>query len=373
MTSVRHALAFAGLLYGTAARAEDPVPTGPNPDGMPPVTSAPAASPPAPAPEPAKPADAKPSVKISGVVYAHYGLDLTDGAEKMNSFDLDRAYVKADAKLTDKIATRVTIDANRLAPSTVTLPDGSTAAVPTDTRLRVFVKHAWVDFTVAKDIHVLGGVIETPYVSFFENQTGMRWTARVFLEEDRLESSADLGVVATGKHKNGLVSWAAGVYNGEYYTNPEVSAGKSVQGRLTVDPLAKEGAKIGLPITIFVDENVHDGGSSTLTSAGNVGFTNKVLNAYVEAIASSVDGVTGLGESVQVVPKIPDVVFFYARYDHWDPTVKGATDGTSKVWLGAAHEFLPKVDLGVSYERTMAESTPETPSHGIFVRMQAGY
>ena len=57
--------------------------------------------------------DDGPKVKVSGLLFPSYGFDLTEGADGYNEFDIDRSYLRADAKLTDVLSVRLTLDANR--------------------------------------------------------------------------------------------------------------------------------------------------------------------------------------------------------------------------------------------------------------------
>jgi hypothetical protein len=315
-----------------------------------------------------------PPVKVSGVIFAHYGLDLTEGADLANAFDLDRTYLKIDAKPTDVLGIRLTLDSNRESAQTVTDSTGAEFVVPEDPRFRVFVKHAWLEWKATSDISVKGGMIETVFVPFVEGYTGLRWTAKTFLDDNKLESSADLGVSVFGKHAKGLVSWAAGVYNGEFFSAPETGSGKSVQARFTVDPLAGEGKKVGLPISGFVDENLHeDPVDPALTWAGDVGFKHPNFLFSAEVAGRSQGELSGLGQSVQITPGAPDVGYVVARLDRWDPDTSAADDGTMKIWAGAAHDFHDKISLGAFYERIVPEAPADIPSQGLYVRAQAGW
>jgi hypothetical protein len=320
------------------------------------------------------PEEQPPTVKVSGLLYAHYGFDLTEGQDDFNSFDLDRTYLRLDAKLTDQLSTRLTLDSNREDSQTVALADGTEVDVPGDSRLRVFVKHAWLSWKASDAFELKGGMVDTPFLPFTEAYQGLRWTARTFLDDNKLESTTDLGVMATGKVAEGRFSYGVGVYNGEFFSKPEVGSGKSVQVRLTVDPLAGGERKISLPISGFVDENLHeDPVGPALTWAGDVGFAHPNLLVQAQVAGRSQDGVSGLGQSFQLVPRVPDVGYLYTRLDHWDPDGAAADDGDVKVIGGVGHDFFTKVSLGVQYEQTMYEAADATPVRGVFLRTQAGF
>jgi hypothetical protein len=324
---------------------------------------------PATAPAPAEEKKKEPiPVKVAGIVFAHYEYRLTEGADGYNEFALDRAYVQAIGTFSPHWGTKVTLDAGRLSP--VTLPDGSSVTV--DTRYRVFVKHAyleWKDDEVG--LKVRGGIIDTPYTQVYDGFAGIRYISESFAKQFGLAETADIGVSLGGNHADGLVDWQATVLNGEGYSKLEVDAGKTAQARVTVDPLA--GGDLKLPITGFFSY-AGDATDQTplITFAGAAGFSQEYLRAWAEVDGTSTDGASGFGYSATLIPQIPDVLNVIARYDAWDPDTDGDNDATTRIIGGISHDFLPKVSLAATYERTEAQDTPD-PSHGVFVHMQAGY
>jgi hypothetical protein len=50
---------------------------------------------------------------VDGVIFAHWGIDLRDGANNANEFNIDRAYLSARRTLGDAFAIRVTTDVAR--------------------------------------------------------------------------------------------------------------------------------------------------------------------------------------------------------------------------------------------------------------------
>lgn len=310
---------------------------------------------------------------VGGLLFAHYGVDLTEGAELANSFELDRAYLRADAAITEVLAARVTLDAGRESSQTAILPDGSELEVPEDARLRVFVKHAWLE-AKAGDVKFRAGMVDTPFIPWEEGIGGLRYTSKVLLDDTRLESSADLGVTALGKHAGGLFTWQAGIFNGEGFANPEIDAGKSFQARVSIDPLApakKEG--LSLPLGVFVDENVRPGGNSRLTVAGLAGLTSTYLLVLGEVVETSAAGISGLDQSLLLEPRIPEVGYLIARVDHDDPDSATPDDAQLKLWGGVAHDFYERVSVAALWEETLPELPDGSPTQGVYLRMQAGF
>lgn len=322
------------------------------------------------------------SVKVAGIVFAHYEYRLTEGADGYNEFALDRAYVQAIGTLSPHWGTKVTLDANRF--SSVTIPvasAGTTGAVTTtdtsvtiDTRYRVFVKHAYLEWK-DDDLGLKSrfGIIDTPLSPYYDSFMGIRYITESMPKQFGLVDTADIGASLMGTHAKGLVDWQATVINGEGYSKLEIDQGKTLQGRLTIDPLAP-GKDMKLPITAFVSyAGEPTVGAPLLTYVGAVGFQQKYLNAWAEVDGTSWDGNSGFGYSASVVPHIPDYLNVIFRYDSWDPSSDVDGDGTSRIVGGLSHDFLPKVSVAGTFEQTAYQADGSVPSQGVFLRMQAGY
>lgn len=319
-----------------------------------------------------KEAPPKPTVQVGALVFPRYTLDLSEGSDGFNGFDIDRAYLRTDAKLSDRFAARLTLDANRMSAVTVTLPDGTELDVPADTRLRVFVKHAWLEVKPVDDVQVRFGMVDTPYLPVEEQITGMRWLFRAFLDDVKLASTTDLGVSAAGKHAGGRLGWGVGVYNGEFFSAPEVDSGKSFQARVTVDPLAGTD-RLKLPITVYAEEELHADDDAETLAGGMVGFVHSHFVAEAQLDAHLTGGVTGVGVSAVVRPQLPDVGFAVARVDRYDPDGATADDAQVKLWAGLGRDFLEKVSLATLFEATLPEAEDATQTLAVVVHGQVGF
>jgi hypothetical protein len=300
-----------------------------------------------------------PDVKVGALVYAHYGYDLTKSADGANSFDLDRAYLSAQSQMTAHLAAKVMLDAGRL--------DDTSA----DTKLRVYVKHAWLEASNGKAIKARFGVVDTGYLSYGEQFLGLRYMGKLMADDQKALSTADIGINAQGEQAGGLVSWHAAILNGEGYSKPELDAGKTGQARVSVDPLAKK-HKFALPITGFVSYAIPaKGNDSVLVYAGAVGVKVPHVLGWVEYVGKSTGGVSSGGISATVSPRMAKYGGIVLRVDRWDPNASKDKDASLKISGGLTHDFLEKTAVSLTYERTQPEVGDAT--HGIFVRMQAGF
>ncbi len=316
-----------------------------------------------------EPATDAPSVKLGGTLYSHYGLDLTDGADGFNEFALDRAYVIATARLPDGFGARMTLDTDRL--KSVALPDGSSLTV--DTKYRVYVKYAYLDWKEpSTGIQASAGIVYTPYAPFYDSFMGIRYIARNFADQNKILDTADAGATLQGTHAGGLLQWNAALLNGEGYGKPEADAGKAGQLRLTVDPLARKG-EMNLPVTGFVSYAGQQGADPVVTGLGAIGFRHANVLVWAEVLTVMEGDTTALGWSGTLRPMLPDVGGLLVRYDHLDPDTETDRDASDTLIAGVTHDFLSKVTLAATYERTTTEGASDAPSHGAFLRLQAGF
>ncbi len=296
---------------------------------------------------------------MGGLLAAHYGLNLTEGADNFNEFALDRAYLTARAKITPTFGARLTLDADR--PSSA------------DTKYRVFVKHAYLEAKIGgTPMKVRAGVIDTPYQGYSDNFWEHRYVAKGQSDSNGNLSPADLGVSIGGEHAKGLVDWTVGLYNGEGYSKIEVDAGKSVQGRVTIDPMASK-ERMRLPLTGFVDYHMVQDGDPIMLFAAAAGFKMPYVWFWGEYTGRSQGDVSGGGYSVSLLPGMPKYFRVIARYDSYDPNSEVDADGWSTIIGGVSHNFYEDISLAATYERTTTEAAPDDAAHGAFLRMQAGF
>lgn len=305
--------------------------------------------------------DARPAVEMSGKLFAHYKYDLSEGADGYNEFGLDRAYLRADGTITDRLSTRVTLDANRLSDPAV------------DTRYRVFVKHAYLEWkTGMKGVKGQAGVIETPFGPMLDDFWGHRYIEDNFPAVAIKLATADAGIGATGKHMDGMVNWGAVLVNGEGYNKLEVDSGKQAQVKVTVDPMAGN-KELSLPITGFVAYAFNPNDASQLIASGVIGFDQKFFTGSVQALFNQQYDVNGFGYSVVALPRVPKVATLVFRMDHYDPNTEADDDASTKLIVGASHNFHKKVAVAGTFQQTSYEATPDLPSQGVFLNMLAGF
>lgn len=305
--------------------------------------------------------DGPPPVEMSGTLFAHYMYDLSDGADGYNEFGMDRIYLRADGTINDRFGARITLDANRFSDPAV------------DTRYRLFIKHAYLEWKdAAPGVKVRAGIIDAPLGPYLDDFWGHRYISDNFAAQAIKLSTADAGVGAYGKHQDGMVDWAAVLVNGEGYSKLEVDKGKQVQARVSVDPMAKN-KDLALPITGYVGYSFNPDDAQQLIASGVVGFDQKFFTGSVQALFNQQYEVNGFGYSVVALPHIPKVATVVFRMDHFDPNTDAADDAYTTIIGGLSHNFAKKVAIAGTYQQTTLEATPNTPTSGVYLNMLAGF
>jgi len=305
-----------------------------------------------------------PQIKAGALLFAHYGVDISEqpteefaeGDPRPNEFDIDRVYLNFKTKIDDTFSARITTDVGRT----------------NDKKLELFLKYAYLQVKASDDIKVRFGSAGNPQVGFSDKFWGQRWLAKSFTDQEKILSSADVGVHALGEHADGLFGWSTALVNGEGYGNPEADAAKAAELRLTVDPLHGD---IKLPISIFASRDVftHEDIDPTTTLVASIGFAQEYVDVWGEYVTDTTGELDGAGLSTNMVAKVPDLFNVVVRYDMWDPDTETDVDAHATIRAGLTKDFAKKISAGVIYEQTREETDMDNPSKGIFLRMQAGY
>lgn len=329
------------------------------------------------APLPAAAAD-KPKIDFGSVLYAEYGMDLTDGAGNNNQFDISRLYFIAKSNAGEHFAFRLTSDVSAFKDLVIDVPDGTggttSASATVDTRKRLFLKHAyaeWHDDDLG--LKVRFGSADTPWIPYTEHFWGHRYAAKAFTDVTGLLHSADLGIHVIGSQFDKMVTWQLTLGNGEGYAAPEVDAGKTVQARLSFDPMAKTDGQ-SLSLSVHGTQDVPAKGVDPVSLGGAaVGYSMDWFLVWAEGTARSEAGVTGTGYSLTVMPRHPDWGAVYGRYDSWDPDSSASDDATQRIVAGASHTFQGKYAAALQYEQLAVQNTPSALTRGVYLKVQAGF
>ncbi|MEA1980144.1 MAG: hypothetical protein U9N54_04135 [candidate division Zixibacteria bacterium] len=170
--------------------------------------------------------------KLNGRLYTNWNLDMTDGAESANSFNVERAYMTIKSKLSDNISARITTDIRE------TDVDGKT-------RYDIILKYGYFDwkpkFADGK-MKVRFGLHATPYTDVMNKYWGRRYMLKTASDLHKFLTSSDLGagfILGVGP-KGKLGTASIHIFNGTSYSSTtEMNSRKDINAYLSLNPLTK--------------------------------------------------------------------------------------------------------------------------------------
>ncbi len=181
--------------------------------------------------------------KISGKGFVVYDYNDTKDA---HGFSLKRGYVTIKSQLNDRFSFRYTQD--------ITLKKEGKSAGNLETRIKyLYMKAKLGDLAFLKNTYVEVGLTHVPWIIFEQQINPYRLEGLMFVDRNKIMTSADLGVEFAGliggqldekyrkevnKHNAGRYgSFAIGVFNGGGYHAIEKNNGKTFRSRLSIRPL----------------------------------------------------------------------------------------------------------------------------------------
>ncbi|MDP6931559.1 MAG: hypothetical protein QGG40_01525 [Myxococcota bacterium] len=295
--------------------------------------------------------------RIGGKIFSHWGMDLSEGADRFNEFDIDRVYLTARRNLGQGLGVRVTTDVGRV--------EGE------DTKLRPYLKYAYLETAqVVPGVTLRFGMVGNSLVGSYDQFWGHRYVRKSFADAHKIVSSADIGAYALGQHADGALSWQAALVNGHGYGYPETDVSKTAQLQVGCDLMS--GRDTALPLEVYASTEVGTDSPET-TVAASVGIDHQSVTARTDFTTQVAGAVSGMGYSAVLIPHLGEIANVILRYDHWDADTGVEDDANDTMVGGLAHDFDRKVSLALTYERTIIEVAPDAPSHGVFLRSQAAF
>ena len=297
---------------------------------------------------------------VGGLVFTHWGMDLSKDAEEANAFEINRVYTTVRHSINERLSMRVTTDVGRNTGSG-------------DTKMHLFLKYAYLEWKgFAPGMKLRFGAAATPFVGDSSAFTGLRYISKSLADRSLQLSTSDLGVHVLGQHLDGALSWQVSAMNGEGYSAPEDNKGKAIQGRVTYDVM-KPTNGMDLPVTAFIRQEVgEEKDQGAMLYGGALGFRVSYGRLWAEYVAKSLGDVNARALSLTVQPRVTDLFDLLVRYDLFDPNTDAADDGTTTLIAGVERSFAKKVSAALTFEQSQVE-VEEHPTKGVFLRVQAGF
>jgi hypothetical protein len=175
---------------------------------------------------------ARRSVDLSGVLYASFQYGGDRDSRSDNRFDIDRAYLTARARMTDRLDARVTLDVYQQRN-----PDSDDFYQGWAMR----AKYAYVDYALQRGgendlgLSARFGLLQTSIIEV-EEQVWNRGLGQVGVDRFGYMPSADAGISSTLRLPDGHGEFYLGVTNGSGYASRETDRFKDVAARFTWSP-----------------------------------------------------------------------------------------------------------------------------------------
>ena len=303
-----------------------------------------------------------PTVKVGGVVYAHYQYFLSDDVGNSNNFDIARAYLNLTGAFGHGVSGRITADIYR----------------PGDGSLAYRLKYAYAAYTLGgSGLTFKLGQIHTPWVDFEETLWDFRMQGTIALDRNGYLTSSDFGAGIDGSWGKDAVTAQVGVYNGEGYNRTPGDRRKDVAGRLSVrlvptDDMSRTG---GLRLSAFGHHGVPTGGGVRDRALGMLSYRSKLLTLAGEyaitrdrlddpAPPALPDPATRRGEVVTAfaVLRVPDTpVMLISRVDVVNPDVDAPGDRRTRYIGGVAYQVSPNLRVLADIDHLSYEDGAPTP------------
>jgi hypothetical protein len=196
----------------------------------------------------------KPSGKMHFKVYWNYHTDLTQDATQKSVFEIKRSYFGYKYKISETLSTKLTFDVGQ---------NESGSAYTT------YLKHAQLDWKVAKGVKLSMGMIGLKQFNDQENFWGYRYLFKSYQDEYKFGSSADAGINAEFKLSKKLVANFL-IVNGEGYKKLQDSNGnQKIGGSLLYYPIK------GVTTKVYYDTQSTTDGKAVTSLALFAGYKGK--------------------------------------------------------------------------------------------------
>ncbi len=314
-----------------------------------------------------------PKMEFKATSYMGYSYDLTDGAKDKNAFEISRFYLYWLGNLKDDWKFRVTLDAGvRNADS-----------ADTDKKdFKVLLKHGYIAYAGFKDMEIIFGQADLPWVSFWEGKYGRRYQGTIFVDREGYITSTDLGIGVKGSLFDKLLEYHLALVNSEGWTTPEANKYKSFDGRITFNPFS-DGALKNLGIHGAWEIGNYDIGQNRLRLLSGVTYEYGPINVgahyfWAKDPADKMEGKQKVlttitdGTQEQVATGYTGYLVFnfkdlgleklslVARYDFLDPSGRLTKDSHWRFIFGPEWKFTDNIRALVNFERVQYKSAAKT-------------
>ncbi len=299
-----------------------------------------------------------PQVTVGGVVYAQYMYqDFPVAGERLNNFDIKRAYLNVIGRFAGGVYTRVTADIYNAASS----PDSSRS---------YRLKYAYFGYTPnGSSLTFKMGEIHTAWLEWEEALWDYRVQGAMALDRGGYMTASDLGAGIDYKQGPDKINGQFVIANGEGYSKGTGDVRKDAQMRLSARVMdTDDSSRVGgLRITGYGQIGKFTGGGDRNRYLGMVSYRSKQITLAGEFASTKDVAVTGRVISAFGVYKLTNSkIAALARVDITDPNTSTANDKQTRIIGGVSYQVSPNLRLVGDLDRVSFETGTTAHSLGLF-------
>ncbi len=266
----------------------------------------------------------KPSGKAFVKIFSNFHSTISEGTTS-SAFELDRAYLGYDFNLSENFSGKINFDIGN--PGVGKL------------EMTAYIKNAYLSYS-KNDFSVMFGMISTTQFNLQENIWGYRYIAKVFQDEYKMGSSADLGLSASYNFTSWLSADAI-IVNGEGYKALQADNNFRSGVGITLKPARK------LNIRGYFDIMGSDSAQTTFASFVSYDFGKATIGAEynLQQNTGYVDGKNYSGASAFATVNMAKNIKIVGRYDYLTSV---ALEGQSSNWNNKKDGSL--IFAGIEYQ-----------------------
>ncbi len=316
-----------------------------------------------------------PKMQFKVVSYLGYSYDLTDGAKDKNSFEISRVYLRWLANLKDDWMFMATLDAG--------VRNADTA--DTDKKdFKAVLKHGYIAYKGFKDIEIIFGLTDLPWVPYWDKKYGRRYQGTSFLDREGYMTTADLGIGVQGSLFDKHLEYHLLLVNSEGWKDPEKNKYKSFDGRITLNPfIGNEGILKKLGIHLAWELGNYDTAENRLRFVPGLTYEYGPVNfgfyyfwgkdpadrmeKKQKALSLILDGQqeqVATGFTTHLIFNFKGIglsqLSYVVRYDYLDPSGRLTQDQHWRLITGPEWKFSDHVRALLNFERVQYRSTAKT-------------
>ena len=291
------------------------------------------------------PADDQPSIRLGATVFLDYTVTQKpktideDGNEvTLNQFNVQRAYLNVNGRISPLLSFRVTPDIARETGS------GSSLSGSYTYRLKYAYAQFNLDQWLPGGTYARLGMQPTPWIGFIDDVYRYRFQGPTLEDREGILSSSDFGASMRYTLPNDYGDLHGGAYNGDNYNRVERNDQKALMIRASLRPLPASTRLRGLRVHAFYDLDAYVQDAERRRAILGATYEHVYLNlggnylATTDQTGATADEVHGDGFTIWATPKTARGWEGLLRFDFLKPDENQDGERTRSIF-GVAYWF----------------------------------